>query len=148
MHHDILTRDTDVSVTHQTDPIADCCSSLASSFLFFSKSHHLVHSHIISLRPPILEVQQNDTVRIHVTNQLGAGTTTSVHHHGLFFRKEDLSSVGYYDGAPGITQCGIPNNMTLTYEVPVWQETGTYWWHSHNVSLARDLGIRCISIPD
>lgn len=34
--------------------------------------------------PPILNVQQGDTVRIHATNQLAGPTgTASVHHHGL-----------------------------------------------------------------
>ncbi|KAM0786927.1 hypothetical protein ACM66B_002349 [Microbotryomycetes sp. NB124-2] len=77
--------------------------------------------------PPILEVRANDTVRIHATNQVGPGETASIHHHGIYF-----NGTGYYDGAPGITQCGIPPNQTLTYEVPVDLQHGTYWWHSHN----------------
>ncbi|KAK4057386.1 ferroxidase fet3 [Microbotryomycetes sp. JL221] len=77
--------------------------------------------------PPILEVHANDTVRIHATNALGTGETTSIHHHGMFF-----NGTGYYDGAPGITQCGIPPNQTLTYEVPVDRQHNSYWWHSHN----------------
>ncbi|ORY74747.1 laccase [Leucosporidium creatinivorum] len=77
--------------------------------------------------PPPLDVHQGDTVRIHVTNDLGTNEGTSVHHHGMFFNK-----TGYYDGAPGVTQCSIPPNQTLTYEIPVDTQTGTYWWHSHN----------------
>lgn len=65
--------------------------------------------------PPILNVNQGDTIRVHATNHLsGPAGTASVHHHGIFF-----NGTGYYDGAPGITQCGIPTNQTLTYEVPV-----------------------------
>lgn len=83
------------------------------------------------LSPPILEVQQGDDVHIHAINRLGEGTTTSLHHHGLFFRGEDGSALGMYDGAPGFTQCGIPYNQSLEYIVPVFEETGTYCESSH-----------------
>ncbi|BGP27055.1 ferroxidase fet3 [Rhodotorula toruloides] len=51
--------------------------------------------------PPILNVKFNDTVRVHAYNGLDA--PTSIHHHGIFF-----NGTNYYDGAPGVTQCGIP----------------------------------------
>lgn len=65
---------------------------------------------------------------------------TAIHHHvrrlhavtrccaltwsgqGMFFNK-----TSYYDGAMQITQCGIPVNDSLTYEIPVDREYGTYW---------------------
>ncbi|ORY53401.1 Cupredoxin [Leucosporidium creatinivorum] len=42
-----------------------------------------------------------------------------------------FNKTSYYDGAPGVTQCGIPVGETLTYEIPVDSQWGTYWWHSH-----------------
>ncbi|KAL8278893.1 hypothetical protein RQP46_008764 [Phenoliferia psychrophenolica] len=45
---------------------------------------------------------------------------------GIYFNK-----TSQYDGAPGINQCGIPFGQSLTYEVPVDLQWGTYWWHSH-----------------
>merc|ERR1711939_31043 len=84
--------------------------------------------------PPPLEVRQNDTVRIHVNNYLEE--PTAIHHHGMFFNK-----TSYYDGAMQITQCGIPVNDSLTYEIPVDREYGTYWWHSHALGQYAD-GLR------
>ncbi|GAA5964502.1 hypothetical protein JCM8115_003900 [Rhodotorula mucilaginosa] len=74
--------------------------------------------------PPPLEVRANDTVRVHALNSLDH--PTSIHHHGIFF-----NGSAYYDGAPSITQCGIPSGESLTYEVPVDLQHGTYWYHSH-----------------
>ncbi|GAA5939105.1 uncharacterized protein JCM15063_004427 [Sporobolomyces koalae] len=75
--------------------------------------------------PPIVNVNYNDTVTVHAINGLGDGPT-SVHHHGLYFNGSN-----YYDGAPGVTQCGIPPGQSLDYHVPVDRQWGTYWWHSH-----------------
>ncbi|GAA6021208.1 hypothetical protein JCM11491_001607 [Sporobolomyces phaffii] len=75
--------------------------------------------------PPIVNVNYNDTVIVHAMNGLGDGPT-SVHHHGLYF-----NGTNYYDGAPAVTQCGIPPGQTLDYHVPVDRQWGTYWWHSH-----------------
>jgi hypothetical protein len=33
----------------------------------------------------------------------------------------------YYDGAPGVTQCAIPVGQSLTYDIPVNDQHGTYW---------------------
>ncbi|GAA6030923.1 hypothetical protein JCM8097_008938 [Rhodosporidiobolus ruineniae] len=74
--------------------------------------------------PPILNVNQGDTVRVHAYNSLDG--PSSLHHHGIYFNGSN-----YYDGAPGVTQCGIPTNNMLTYEIPVDEQFGTYWWHSH-----------------
>ncbi|GAA5995608.1 multicopper oxidase [Rhodotorula paludigena] len=75
--------------------------------------------------PPILEVNYNDTVRVHALNSLDS--PSSLHHHGIFFNGSN-----YYDGAPGVTQCGLPAGRELTYEIPVDRQWGTYWWHSHS----------------
>lgn len=42
---------------------------------------------------------------------------------GIYFNK-----TGYYDGAPGITQCGIPPGQSLTYDIPIDEQWGTYWY--------------------
>ncbi|GAA5986611.1 hypothetical protein JCM11641_005166 [Rhodosporidiobolus odoratus] len=84
--------------------------------------------------PPILDVKQGDTVRIHALNSLDG--PSSIHHHGIYFNGSN-----YYDGAPGVTQCGIPKSQSLTYEVPVDEQHGTYWWHSHTGAHYQD-GLR------
>ncbi|GAA6063031.1 hypothetical protein JCM10212_001010 [Sporobolomyces blumeae] len=74
--------------------------------------------------PPIVNVNYNDTLTVHAIN--GLDQPTSVHHHGIYF-----NGTNYFDGAPGVTQCGIPPGATLDYQVPVDRQWGTYWWHSH-----------------
>lgn len=39
---------------------------------------------------------------------------------------------GWYDGAAGWTECGIPPYDTFVYDFVVDQEPGTHWWHAHN----------------
>ena len=58
--------------------------------------------------PPILEATRNDTLVVHVTNALDK--PTSLHQHGFYF-----NGSSYYDGAAGVTQCGIPAGQTFTY---------------------------------
>jgi len=42
-----------------------------------------------------------------------------------------FNKTSYYDGAPGVTQCGIPEGQSLSYHIPVDSQWGSYWWHSH-----------------
>ncbi|SGY78825.1 BQ5605_C008g04964 [Microbotryum silenes-dioicae] len=84
--------------------------------------------------PPALFVNENDTVIVHATNLLDH--PTAIHHHQLHlisFQGMYFFNTSYYDGAPGVTQCGIPPKATLTYEIPVSvdKQWGTYWWHAH-----------------
>ncbi|KZV80843.1 laccase [Exidia glandulosa HHB12029] len=76
--------------------------------------------------PPPIELTKNDTLRVHATNKLDQPTT--LHHHGMFFNKTT-----YFDGAMGVSQCGIPPGQTFTYDVDVadWNQWGTYWVHAH-----------------
>lgn len=37
----------------------------------------------------------------------------------------------YYDGATGVTQCGIPSGETLDYYIDTSLNKGTYWIHGH-----------------
>ncbi|KAL8286981.1 hypothetical protein RQP46_003987 [Phenoliferia psychrophenolica] len=66
--------------------------------------------------PPPLEVAVGDTVRVHAYNGLG-DQNVGLHHHGIYF-----NTTSHFDGAPGIN---------MTYEIPVDEQHGTYWWHSH-----------------
>nr|AHZ58332.1 laccase [Auricularia auricula-judae] len=76
--------------------------------------------------PPPIELTVNDTLRVHATNKLDKPTT--LHHHGMFFNK-----TSYFDGALGVSQCGIPPGQTFTYDVDVAGsgQWGTYWVHAH-----------------
>ncbi len=74
--------------------------------------------------PPI-EATIGDKLVIHVTNKLNE--TTSLHFHGLF-----QNGTNYYDGALGITECGVPpHGGKFTYQVALDQH-GSYWIHSHH----------------
>ncbi|KNC99476.1 uncharacterized protein SPPG_05711 [Spizellomyces punctatus DAOM BR117] len=73
--------------------------------------------------PPKLIANYNDTLVINVRNSLDV--PTALHSHGMFFNKTN-----YFDGAAGVTQCGIPPGSNFTYEIPL-QQWGTYWYHAH-----------------
>lgn len=76
--------------------------------------------------PPPIEINYGDKLLVHATNKLDVNT--AVHHHGMFF-----NATSWFDGAVGVTQCGIPPGQTFTYEVDTvtGNQTGTYWYHSH-----------------
>jgi len=76
--------------------------------------------------PPPISINTSDSLVVHATN--GLDKPTSLHHHGMFF-----NGTSWYDGAVGITQCGIPPGETLSYVVPINSsgQTGTYWVHAH-----------------
>lgn len=82
----------------------------------------------------MIQVNQNDTVRVHATNGLG-DQPTALHTHGVHF-----NNTGYYDGPIGTTQCGIPPGETLVYEIPVDLQYGTYWIHVSRCELS-SLGV-------
>lgn len=63
--------------------------------------------------PPPVVATQGDKVIMHVTNTLGdVNLGTALHTHGLFFNGSNWA-----DGAVSTTQCPIPLNQTLSYEV-------------------------------
>ncbi|EIW77038.1 Fet3 ferroxidase [Coniophora puteana RWD-64-598 SS2] len=76
--------------------------------------------------PTPLNVQETDSLVLHVLNSLDVPTT--VHHHGQYF-----NSTSWFDGALGVGQCGIPPGQTFDYVVPINSsgQTGTYWAHAH-----------------
>lgn len=76
---------------------------------------------------PTIEANRGDIIEVFVHNGLeGVRETTSLHWHGI---KQKGSNV--MDGAPGLTQCGIPAGRNFTYRF-VADEAGTFWWHSHS----------------
>ncbi|WRT64797.1 uncharacterized protein IL334_001731 [Kwoniella shivajii] len=77
--------------------------------------------------PPPITATQGDIIRVHVHNGLGdPDVGTALHSHGMMFNNSN-----WYDGAVGITQCSIPMDHTLDYEIDTSIQTGTYWFHGH-----------------
>ncbi|KAK5123397.1 hypothetical protein LTR85_002829 [Meristemomyces frigidus] len=73
---------------------------------------------------PLVEVNEGDTIVVHVDNQ--AVNATSIHWHGLY-----QNGTPHMDGTVGITQCAIAPGGKFTYEFTVSGQSGTYWWHAH-----------------
>jgi hypothetical protein len=73
---------------------------------------------------PLIWGDWGDTLTIHVTNNLPDYGST-VHWHGI--RQLNSSEM---DGVPGVTQCPIAPNDTMTYTFRLTQY-GTTWYHSH-----------------
>ncbi|WWC90449.1 uncharacterized protein L201_005384 [Kwoniella dendrophila CBS 6074] len=80
---------------------------------------------------PLIEANTGDTIRVHVKNSLDIPQT--IHWHGL---TQNGSNV--MDGVPGVTQCPIPPGGSFTYEFPIVQQYGTYWYHSHFANTMAD----------
>jgi len=74
---------------------------------------------------PAIEVRQGATVHITVRNMMYS-TSATVHWHGFELR----GGYFWYDGAYGITQCGIGPGNSFTYSF-VADEVGTRWYHGH-----------------
>lgn len=73
---------------------------------------------------PCIEVNEGDTIVVHVNNQ--ASNATAIHWHGIY----QLGSP-HMDGTVGVTQCPIAPGVSFTYEFTVTGQSGTYWWHGH-----------------
>ncbi|GAA5867302.1 hypothetical protein JCM3774_003538 [Rhodotorula dairenensis] len=82
---------------------------------------------------PLIEVNNGDTLVVHVTNRLSQAVT--IHWHGLF-----QNGTQWQDGPSGVTQCPIRSGVKYTYRFPVTGELqyGTYWWHAHRRALYVD----------
>lgn len=77
--------------------------------------------------PPPIEINVNDTLILHAHN--GLDQNTAIHAHGQFF-----NTTAFYDGAVGVSQCGIPPGSTFSYVINTTasnSQHGTYWYHSH-----------------
>lgn len=73
---------------------------------------------------PCIEVNEGDTIVVHVDNQ--ASNATAIHWHGIY-----QSGSPHMDGTVGVTQCPIGPGASFTYEFTVTGQSGTYWWHGH-----------------
>jgi len=73
---------------------------------------------------PLIEVNEGDTIVVHVQNQ--ATNATAIHWHGIY-----QIGTPHMDGTVGITQCPIGPGQSFTYEFTVTGQSGTYYWHGH-----------------
>ncbi|WVQ68549.1 uncharacterized protein L199_006758 [Kwoniella botswanensis] len=80
---------------------------------------------------PVIECNTGDTIRVHVKNSLDIPQT--IHWHGI-----SQNGTNIMDGVPGITQCPIPPGGSFTYEFPIIEQYGTYWYHSHFANTMAD----------
>ncbi|XP_072034762.1 uncharacterized protein [Amphiura filiformis] len=75
---------------------------------------------------PAIQVCENDTVIVTVTNYLDNSEGTSIHWHGAHQKESP-----YMDGVAMITQCPIVSHTSFTYTFQA-SPHGTHWWHSHS----------------
>ncbi|KAL9621671.1 MAG: hypothetical protein Q9160_003924 [Pyrenula sp. 1 TL-2023] len=80
---------------------------------------------------PLIECNDGDTLIIHVHNK--AENATSIHWHGLF-----QQGTPWMDGTVGISQCPIVPGSSFAYKFKVQDQSGTYWWHSHQAVQTAD----------
>ncbi|KAK3669153.1 hypothetical protein LTR78_010966 [Recurvomyces mirabilis] len=80
---------------------------------------------------PLIEANQGDILEVTVFNDLDVENT--IHWHGLLQRgTPDM------DGVPGVTQFAIPPGGNFTYHMPLGDQYGFYWYHSHFKSYYND----------
>lgn len=77
-----------------------------------------------SLPGPLLRVNEEDSVIVHVLNE--SPYNISIHWHGLFQKLTPWA-----DGPSYITQCPIQPGNNYTYIFNVTEQEGTLWWHAH-----------------
>ncbi|ETW78385.1 laccase 13 variant 1 [Heterobasidion irregulare TC 32-1] len=78
---------------------------------------------------PLITAIKGETLSITVNNQLTDPTmrrSTSLDFDGIFFN----TSNAYDEGTPFVTTCPIAPNTRYTYDVPLGDQTGTFWYHS------------------
>ena len=81
---------------------------------------------------PLIQVPQDATITINVTNRLSL--PTAVHWHGI--RLENR-----FDGVPGLTQDPIEPGETFQYRIH-FPDAGLYWYHPHHrEDVQQDLGL-------
>merc|ERR1712166_1246668 len=74
--------------------------------------------------PPI-EVDEGDTVVVHMYNNLDNAAVT-LHWHGMYQR-----GTPWMDGVSGVTQCGVLPGTSFTYRFKA-EPAGTHSWHAHH----------------
>jgi iron transport multicopper oxidase len=78
---------------------------------------------------PLITATKGDTLRVTVHNKLTDPTmrrSTSINYDGIFVQTENA----YDEGSPFVTTCPIAPSASYTYELPLGQQTGTFWYHS------------------
>jgi iron transport multicopper oxidase len=78
---------------------------------------------------PVITGNKGDIFSIDVQNQLAdhsLDVVTSIHWHGIFHTNHN-----YADGGAFVNQCPIVPDDSFTYVFPTFEQTGTYWYHSH-----------------
>ncbi|KAG8730380.1 laccase, multicopper oxidase, benzenediol:oxygen oxidorectuctase, partial [Ceratobasidium sp. 423] len=78
---------------------------------------------------PLIFANKGDTLKVKVQNKLANPDmyrTTSIHWHGLLQHRNADD-----DGPSFVTQCPIVPRESYTYTIPLGDQTGTYWYHSH-----------------
>ncbi|KAJ5148876.1 hypothetical protein N7448_000454 [Penicillium atrosanguineum] len=76
---------------------------------------------------PQIDVDVGDRLIVDVYNGLG-NQSTGIHWHGFH-----QYATGVMDGASGVTQCPLAPGSHMQYHFDV-NQTGTYWYHSHNMA--------------
>ncbi len=85
-----------------------------------------------SIPGPTIQVQQDSTVHIQLTNNLHMATT--LHPHGL-------RTTNAFDGVPDVTQKPIQPGETFTYDL-TFPDPGVYWYHPHlREDITQNLGL-------
>lgn len=85
-----------------------------------------------SIPGPTIQVPQDSTVHIQLTNDLHMATT--LHPHGL-------RTTNAFDGVPDVTQKPIQPGETFTYDL-TFPDPGVYWYHPHlREDATQDLGL-------
>ncbi|EJD00070.1 laccase [Fomitiporia mediterranea MF3/22] len=82
-----------------------------------------------SLPGPLISGNASDTFLVNVTDNLTDTTMyrgVSIHWHGLYQKGHAAD-----DGASWVTQCPIIPNNSFLYNFTAANQTGTYWYHSH-----------------
>ncbi|KAG8791728.1 hypothetical protein FRC12_008260 [Ceratobasidium sp. 428] len=77
----------------------------------------------------VLFANKGDVLRNTVVNQLTDPTmrrSTTIHWHGLYQR-----TTAYEDGPAFVTQCPIAPGASYQYVIPLLDQAGTHWYHSH-----------------
>ncbi|KAJ5176867.1 Multicopper oxidase abr1 [Penicillium canariense] len=75
---------------------------------------------------PQVDVELGDRVIVDVYNGLG-NQSTGIHWHGFH-----QYHTGVMDGSSSVTQCPLAPGQHMQYNFIV-NQTGTYWYHSHNM---------------
>ncbi|KAJ7610575.1 Cu-oxidase-domain-containing protein [Mycena polygramma] len=89
---------------------------------------------------PVLTANKGDTLRVLVNNKLTDDTmrrSTTIDFDGIFIDSDNV----FNEGSPFVTTCPFGPNTSYTYELPLGNQTGSFWYHSQ-LSLQYADGLR------